>query len=102
MRIDQPDGDNDGRADSVPTADVSDTAGASRTPASHDGPVPSSADSDRQALVAQAIEHRAIVDALRAHDEEGAGLRTAEHIANARAAVMRLTAAEKLKEDAAS
>ncbi|MDB5040481.1 MAG: GntR family transcriptional regulator [Candidatus Eremiobacteraeota bacterium] len=47
-------------------------------------------------------EHRAIVDALRAHDEEGAGLRTAEHIANARAAVMRLTAAEKLKEDAAS
>jgi hypothetical protein len=44
------------------SADVSDTAGASRTPASRDGPVPSGADSVRQARVAQAIEHRAIVD----------------------------------------
>jgi hypothetical protein len=62
VRIDQPDGDGD-HADIVPTADVSDTAGASRTHASHDGPTPYGADSDRQALVAQAIEHRAIVDA---------------------------------------
>jgi hypothetical protein len=63
VRIDQPDGDGD-HADLVPTADVSDTAGASHTHASHDGPTPYGADSDRQALVAQAIEHRAMVDAV--------------------------------------
>ncbi|BDE05692.1 GntR family transcriptional regulator [Vulcanimicrobium alpinum] len=38
-------------------------------------------------------EHRAILEALRAHDEDGAAERTAEHIANARAAVLRLAAA---------
>jgi DNA-binding GntR family transcriptional regulator len=47
-------------------------------------------------------EHRAILEALRAHDEQGAGERTAEHIANARAAVIRLTAAAKPKAEAAS
>jgi DNA-binding GntR family transcriptional regulator len=40
-------------------------------------------------------EHRAIFDALRAHDEQAAGERTAAHIANARAAVLRLAAAQK-------
>jgi DNA-binding GntR family transcriptional regulator len=38
-------------------------------------------------------EHEAIVDALRAHDEDAAAARTAAHIANARAAVLRLAAA---------
>jgi GntR family transcriptional regulator, rspAB operon transcriptional repressor len=40
-------------------------------------------------------EHQAILDALRAHDEHAAGERTATHIANARAAVLRLSAAQK-------
>jgi hypothetical protein len=62
VRIDQPDGGG-GRVDIAPTADISDTAGASPTHASRDGPTPAGADSDRQALVARAIEHRAIVDA---------------------------------------
>lgn len=35
-------------------------------------------------------EHQGILDALRAHDEGAAGERTAAHIANARAAVLRL------------
>ena len=38
-------------------------------------------------------EHEAIVTALRAHDEDAAAARTAAHIANARAAVLRLAAA---------
>jgi DNA-binding GntR family transcriptional regulator len=37
-------------------------------------------------------EHEAIVEALRAHDEDAAAARTAAHIANARAAVLRLAA----------
>ena len=37
-------------------------------------------------------EHEAILDALRAHDEAAAAQRTAEHIAAARAAVLRHTA----------
>ena len=44
----------------------------------------------RRATIA---EHDAIVDALRAHDEDAAAARTATHIANARAAVLRLAAA---------
>jgi DNA-binding GntR family transcriptional regulator len=39
------------------------------------------------------LEHQAILDALRANDEDGAATRTAAHIANARAAVLRLAAA---------
>jgi hypothetical protein len=62
VRIDQSDGD-ERRADFVPTADASDTAGASLTPAPHDRPTPSGADSDRQARVARAIEHHVTVDA---------------------------------------
>ena len=62
VRIDQSDGDAR-RADFVPTADASDTAGASLTPAPNDGPTPSGADSDRQARVARAIEHHVTVDA---------------------------------------
>ena len=38
-------------------------------------------------------EHEAVLDALRAHDETAAAARTAAHIANARAAVLRLAAA---------
>ena len=38
-------------------------------------------------------EHEAIVAALKAHDEDAAAARTAAHIANARAAVLRLAAA---------
>src|ERR1700694_1666767 len=38
------------------------------------------------------VEHDAIVDAIRAHDEHAAAARTAEHIANARSAVLRLAA----------
>ncbi|HEY4440191.1 MAG TPA: FCD domain-containing protein, partial [Candidatus Elarobacter sp.] len=41
------------------------------------------------------VEHQAILDALTAHDEAAAGSATASHIANARAAVLRLTAAQK-------
>ncbi|MEA2688069.1 MAG: hypothetical protein QOD51_676, partial [Candidatus Eremiobacteraeota bacterium] len=44
----------------------------------------------RRATIA---EHDEIVAALRAHDEEAAATRTATHIANARAAVLRLAAA---------
>ena len=44
----------------------------------------------RRATIA---EHDEIVAALRAHDEEAAAARTAAHIANARAAVLRLAAA---------
>ena len=47
----------------------------------------------RRATIA---EHGAIVDALRAHDEEAAATLTATHIANARAAVLRLAAAPRL------
>ena len=43
----------------------------------------------RQATI---VEHEAIVAALRAHDEDAAAQRTAQHIANARAAVLRLAA----------
>ena len=38
-------------------------------------------------------EYEAIVEALRGHDEDAAAARTAAHIANARAAVLRLAAA---------
>jgi hypothetical protein len=62
VRIDQSDGD-ERHADIVPTADASDTAGASLTPAPHDRPTPSGADSDRQARVARSIEHHVTVDA---------------------------------------
>ncbi|MDB5070571.1 MAG: transcriptional regulator, GntR family [Candidatus Eremiobacteraeota bacterium] len=48
----------------------------------------------RRATVA---EHDEIVAALRAHDEDAAASRTAQHIANARAAVLRLAAAAKAK-----
>jgi len=44
----------------------------------------------RRATIA---EHDEIVAALRAHDEDAAATRTAAHIANARAAVLRLAAA---------
>ncbi len=47
-------------------------------------------DADRRR--ATISEHDAIVAALRAHDEEAAAAQTATHIANARAAVLRLAA----------
>jgi DNA-binding GntR family transcriptional regulator len=50
--------------------------------------------SDRERRHESIDEHQAILDALRAHDEVAAGERTAQHIANARAAVLRLTAAQ--------
>lgn len=46
---------------------------------------------DPQRRRATVDEHQAILDALRAHDEEGAARRTAEHIAAARVAVLRHT-----------
>ncbi len=49
----------------------------------------------RHATVA---EHRAIAAALRAHDEHDAAKRTAEHIANARSAVLALAAARRTAE----
>ncbi|HEY0395812.1 MAG TPA: GntR family transcriptional regulator [Candidatus Elarobacter sp.] len=52
-------------------------------------------DADRRR--ATIAEHEAVVDALHAHDEQAAAARTAEHIANARAAVLRLAAAAPAK-----
>ncbi|HEX3549951.1 MAG TPA: GntR family transcriptional regulator [Candidatus Elarobacter sp.] len=46
--------------------------------------------SDAARRSATVDEHEAILDALRARDEDAAGARTASHIANARAAVLRL------------
>jgi DNA-binding GntR family transcriptional regulator len=48
--------------------------------------------SDPERRRATVTEHEGIVAALRAHDEDAAGTRTAAHIANARAAVLRLAA----------
>jgi DNA-binding GntR family transcriptional regulator len=49
--------------------------------------------SDAARRRATIVEHEAVLDALRAHDEAAAAARTAAHIANARAAVLRLAAA---------
>jgi DNA-binding GntR family transcriptional regulator len=49
--------------------------------------------SDAERRRATIAEHEAVLNALHAHDEHGAAARTAEHIANARAAVLRLAAA---------
>lgn len=49
--------------------------------------------SDPERRRATIAEHQTVLDALRAHDEEAAAARTAEHIANARAAVLRLASA---------
>ncbi len=48
--------------------------------------------SDPERRSATVGEHEAILEALRARDEDAAGARTAAHIANARAAVLRLAA----------
>lgn len=51
--------------------------------------------SDPERRRATIDEHEAILEALRNHDERAAGDRTASHIENARAAVLRLAAASK-------
>jgi hypothetical protein len=61
VRIDQPDGDNDGCAD---TAGSPDTANAPGTSVSHDVPTPSAPDTERPVRIARVTEHRAIVDAV--------------------------------------
>lgn len=61
MRIDQPDVDNDGRAD---TAGSPDTANAPGTSVSRDVPAPSAPDTERPVRIARVTEHRAIVDAV--------------------------------------
>ena len=61
MRIDQPDGDNDGCAD---TAGSPDTANAPGTSVSRDVPTPSAPDTERPVRIARVTEHRAIVDAV--------------------------------------
>lgn len=48
--------------------------------------------SDPERRRATIAEREAIVEAIRAHDENAAAARTAQHIANARAAVLRLAA----------
>jgi DNA-binding GntR family transcriptional regulator len=48
--------------------------------------------SDPERRRATIVEHDAIVDAIRTHDEHAAASRTAEHIANARSAVLQLAA----------
>ena len=56
--------------------------------------------SDLERRRASVLEHRAIAEALRAHDERAAGRATAEHIANAQAAVLALAAARRAAESA--
>ncbi len=58
--------------------------------------------SDGERRVATVGEHEAILDALRARDEAAAGARTAAHIANARAAVLRLAQAQNAAAPAAA
>jgi GntR family transcriptional regulator, rspAB operon transcriptional repressor len=58
--------------------------------------------SDDDRRHATVVEHEAILDALRAHDEDAAAERTARHIANARVAVIRLAAARQAAETAAA
>jgi hypothetical protein len=61
VRIDQPDGENDGCAD---TAGSPDTANAPGTSVSRDVPTPSAPDTERPVRIARVTEHRAIVDAV--------------------------------------
>ena len=56
--------------------------------------------SDPDRRRATVVEHEAIVEALRARDENAAAQRTAAHIANARAAVLRLAAAAAAQKSA--